>query len=260
MLIIGGILIGFFASLISALFGGGAGLITVPAVYWVLYHYTTYHNHLMQITITTGASVAIPLGIMSAIKHFKYGNVDKTVLTSLVFPLLFGAAIGAILVNLINSHVLKIYFGVMVLAIAIWVYRFSPERDKLWQPGKLILKSTAAIVGMISITLGVSVFTVPFLMKLGLDIKKAIGTSSVLVFIYLLLGALTLIVLGFSVIGIGHEHFGYLNIPILLSSIVPAMAGSMLGAKLVYILPQCILRQFFVAMMIFVGIVMLIFH
>jgi uncharacterized membrane protein YfcA len=61
MLIIGGILIGFFASLTSALFGGGAGLITVPAVYWVLYHYTTYHNHLMQITITTGASVAIPL-------------------------------------------------------------------------------------------------------------------------------------------------------------------------------------------------------
>ncbi len=258
MLIVFGIFIGFFASLILTLFGGGAGLITIPTIYWVLSHYTHYHEHLMQMTVTTGSGIAIPLGMMAAFRHYRYNNVDKPMLVSLIFPVLFGSAIGAILVTVIDSHVLKTYFGIMVLLIGIWVYRFKPDSHKIWNPGRFMLKSTTALVGMVSITIGVSVFTVPFLMKLGLNIKKAIGTSSVLVFAYSLLGAIVLIVLGIHTIGITDNHFGYLHIPLFLSGIIPAIFGSMLGAKLVHILPQHIIRYCFVTMMLIVGAVMLI--
>jgi len=86
MILLFGILIGFFASLISALFGGGAGLIAIPAIYWVLYHYGSYHDHLMQITVSTSCAIAVPLGMMATLKHDKYHNGDRGSLNSRWVP------------------------------------------------------------------------------------------------------------------------------------------------------------------------------
>jgi len=257
ILIVGGILIGFFASFISALFGGGAGLITVPTIYWLLSHYTTNHHHLMQITVTTGASIAIPIGVIATLRHYRYHNIDKTALTSTLFPVLFGAAMGTMLLTVIDSHTLKLYFGIMVIFMAFWVLRFNPERGNVYHLSKLKLKFISALVGLISMTVGVSVFTVPFLMKIGLPFKKAIGTSTVLVFGYSILGALSLIALGIAIAGISPGRVGYLYAPIFLSAIIPAIIGSILGAKLAHILPQHIIKYCFVAMMVIAGMLMI---
>ena len=90
MLIVGGIVMGFLASFISALFGGGAGLVIVPGIYWLLAHHYADTSTSMQMTFFTGSCLSIPLGIMASWKHTKYHNVDKPMLRAMLFPMMFG--------------------------------------------------------------------------------------------------------------------------------------------------------------------------
>lgn len=259
MLIIGGIVIGFLASFISALFGGGAGLVMVPGIYWLLAHHYADTSVLMQMTFCTGSCLSIPLGIMASWKHTKYRNVDKPMLRAMLFPMMFGGIVGVITIAVVSSAGLKSYFSIAIVLIAIWLMFHKADRQtKHWPRG--VEKTVAAGVGFISTTIGVSVFSVPLFMKFGLSIKKAIGTSTVIVFAYSSVTAIGLLALGLRMHGISAGNLGYLNMPIFLSAVIPALLGSIVGAKLVSILPPTIMKVCFIALMFIVAGIMMIEH
>jgi len=257
MLILGGIIIGFLASFISALFGGGSGLIMVPSIYWLLTHAYPHSNALMQMTFTTGSCMAIPLGMMASYKHAKYKNIDGSMLRQMIFPMMFGGVIGVITIAVTSSANLKSYFSVAIALIAVWLFFHRNKGNAAHWP-KCIKKTIGAIVGFISTTLGVSVFSVPLFIKFGLDIKKAIGTSTVIVLSYSAVSAISLLVLGIKIVGISHGNIGYLSLPIFLSGVIPSLLGSMIGAKVVSILPQHIMKYCFIILMLVVSGLMFI--
>lgn len=258
MFIILAMAIGFFASFISGLFGGGAGLITVPGIYWLLHHYYPNNPYLMQITLATGGSIILPLGLTATWRQFHYNNVDVALLKRSVLIMTLGGLIGVSIIDMLHSNVIKYIFSVFIFIVAIWLWRYKPELNEHWKPPLWLHSLIMGAIGLISIAIGVSVYTVPYFVKLGLNMHKSIGTGAVLVFVNSIVAATILILLGLNVHGLPDWQFGYLNIPIFLAAVVPCIIGSIASVYLLSRLSAEKLKAWFIVLMFVVAIIMLI--
>ncbi len=249
---------GFLASCLSSIFGGGFGLLSVPAIFWMINHFSPETPHVMQMTIATGTLCAIPLGVIATYKQIRYKNFDLKLYKSIIIVMTIGALIGAYLATIIDSHSLKYIFGIIVLLTAIWLLIFKASKPRKKTISKPLFKSLSSIVGGISTLTGVSVFSVPFFILCGIEIKKAIGTSTAIVFTYTTIAGMWMICLGIPVMGINWHNLGYANLPIFFSAFIPCILGGLVGAKLVHVLPSHFLKRIFIVMMFIVSILMLL--
>ena len=92
----------------------------------------------------------------------------------------------------------------------------------------------------------------------GTPLRKAIGTSTLVVFTYSSIIGIFLAIVGISKNGASENNIGYLVLPIFLSTIIPCILGSIIGAKLVNVLDQKVLKHIFVTLMFCVSIIMLL--
>lgn len=260
MFIVIAAIISLFASFISGLFGGGAGLLTVPGFYWLLVEYFPDAANLMQTTIGTGCWLSIPLGAVATWRQIVYKSVDTVMLKRSIVSMLSGATCGAFLLNYTHSHVIKYAFSVSIFLVAFWMMRYNAEKAHCWRLSRLSHNIVGFFVAFISAILGVSVLFVPFFVKLGLDIRKAIGTSTVIVFIYGFLNAIWLILLGMNQADLPPNNIGYLNLPIFLAGIIPSIVGGLLAVKLVHTVPRHYIKGAFVTLMFVVSIIMAFPH
>ena len=262
MIIIFSIILGFFASIISALFGGGSGLILVPGIYWILAHSNpVYDTYLMQTTLATCFLLSVPIGFISSIKQYHYGNIEKKTFIKFFPFIITGVLIGLVTILFIKTSVLKIYFSIMVFSVALWMYFRKPD-DTLNYTNKILKpffsKLVALLVGFISVTIGVSVFIVPFFIKMGINIKRAIATSTVVVFFNSIMSSIILVLIGLNLNNLPDGNYGLINLPIFLSCFIPTILGSYIGTKLAHVLSQDKLKLIFIIMMITVSIIMII--
>lgn len=252
------IIFSFVASLLSSMLGGGFGLISVPTIYWVLVHYYPYFDHKMQMTITTGSACAIILGLFSSLKHYKYNNIDFCLYKKIILYMIVGVLTAVIAMNFVHSDIIKRFFSVIVFLTGLWMLRFNINNVSIINISNYLMKSIGVLLGFISCFIGISVFNVPFFVKQGINIKKAIGTSGLLVFSYSTIGAVALISTGIIRNGISSSHIGYLITPIFISSIIPCYLGSMVGAKMVNLFSPKQLKNLFVSMLFIVAFLMVI--
>ena len=257
MVIIISVIFSFVASLLSSMLGGGFGLLSVPTIYWIITHFYPMLDHKMQMTIATGSCASITLGLISSIKHIRYKNADFNLYKDCIVFMIIGVLIGAILMMITNSDSLKKIFAVAVFIIAIWMMRFNIQNSKKINFKKYQFNSVSTFLGGISAFLGLSIFNVPFFVCAGINLRKAIGTSVVLVFTYSAIVGLFLTIMGIPISGISSNHIGYLITPIFLSTIIPCVLGSLIGAKLVNVLEQNILKAIYVSLMFIVSLIML---
>ncbi len=251
---------GFSASFISGLFGGGSGLVTVPSIYWILVHFYPTSEHYMQVTLGTGCVLAIPMGIIAGWRQIHYGNVDFNALKRCLIPILLGTLCGAFAIDYLHSDTLRYVFSVMLFFVGIWMWRFKLTVGLAWDIPAPLYYLVAILVGFASSLLGVSVFTVPFLMRVGLDIRKAIGTATIVVFAYCVFIGAWFVFLGYNENNLPPQTLGFVSLPILLAGIVPGIAASFLAVKCVNILPHRVIKVLFVGLMFVVSILMVLPH
>ena len=251
-------LIGFAASTFSSVFGGGFGLIAVPSIYWLIIHSDLHSVHAMQITIATGTLCSIPLGIIASYKQLCYRNVDLKLFKTIVMMITFGAIIGAYSATVIASTYLKYIFAMIVFLAALGLIYFHRHPKARLKLSRFIFQLCAGLIGAFSVFAGVSVFIAPFLIMNGIETKKAIGTSTLLVFTYTLFGGTWLIFLGIPKMGISAHYFGYANLDIFLPAVIPCLIGGLVGAKLTHVLPAALLKKLFIAMMFVVSVIMIL--
>ena len=256
MLILLSILLGFVASFISSVFGGGFGLLAIPAIYWLIVHSYPDIPNAMQITIATSIVSSIPLSLIASYRQSKYRNIDFHLYKSLAVSMTISALFGMFLATIIDSANLKLLFAIIIFITAIMLWKFNIKQKDIIALPDAVFKTCAMIISALSCFIGVSVFTVPFLMFSGIEIKRAIGTSMILVLTYSSIAGIAMAFLGIPMLGISTTQFGYLNIPIFLSTIVPCIIGAIIGTKCVHIMSGIVLKRIFVAMMLFLAIVM----
>ncbi|API86215.1 sulfite exporter TauE/SafE family protein [Francisella uliginis] len=251
MLIILGAIVGFTASFISTLLGGGAGLIAVPAFYYVIVH-VYGPAFAMQIALTTCFGMSVFLSLMATYKHYRKGNINLWELKYYLIYLAVGAILGAIIAKYINTGLLKIIFAFLLFGSGVWMILHND--NKIIKLPKASRYSIFGLCGILSVLASSSTFATMFFVKIGTDIKKAIAITSVCVFISAGIGTL---MLTFGISVNVPSTLGYLSVPLLLSSVPFALLGSFMAVNYLGVISPKLLKSLFIVLMFVSGIIMI---
>ena len=115
MAILGLLMIGLCAGLLSGMFGIGGGVLIVPSLVYCL-GYTQ--------KLATGTSLAIllpPVGIAAVWEYYKHDNVDLRAAVVIALMLMLGSWLGAHLSNQLDAKLVKLLFGIFLVILGGYV-------------------------------------------------------------------------------------------------------------------------------------------
>ncbi|HHV02629.1 MAG: sulfite exporter TauE/SafE family protein [Bacteroidales bacterium] len=182
-------LIGLIVGFLGSLTGGGGGFIFIPLL-------TILFKVPPQIAIASSLAATLPICLAGAYGHHRKKNLDLRI--GLVFATagIFGALLGARIVNLMTARQLRVSFGVYSIIIAATMYIGQRKDRKAIANGdgpKVLTKAGTYsrsslfgfLSGVITATFGTS-GTAPILsglMSIRMPLKLVLGTSLLVVFV-----------------------------------------------------------------------------
>lgn len=113
MSIINYIILGLIAGGFSGLLGIGGGTIIIPVMVYIFG--MTQH----QAQGTTLALMVLPIGLLAALRYYWSGNVDIKMALFVCMGFFIGGFIGAIFAQPIPDLLLKRFFGIFLICVAV---------------------------------------------------------------------------------------------------------------------------------------------
>jgi uncharacterized membrane protein YfcA len=212
-----GILAGFVSGVMSGAFGVGGAILTTPAVRVLL-------DAPPLVAVGTPLPAIFPTTVAGARAYRKAGLVDARAVRWLAPPGVAAAALGAILTKVINAHVLLLATAALIgwQAVNVGVGRSRQDQGEgAPEPSSLSLALTGAVAGFASGLLGIGggVILVPAMSGvLHMPLKRAVGTSLVVIAFMVVPGTLV------------HAILGHINWTIFLWLTLGVVPGAMLGS------------------------------
>jgi uncharacterized membrane protein YfcA len=211
-----GVLVGFVAGILSGLFGVGGGIVTTPAVNVLL------GGTAIQ-AVATPLPVIFPTSLVGAYTYARAGEASFRAARWAVVPGIAGAALGAYLTEFVNAHLLLVVTAALLAWTAAQVIR---ERQPAtpWRLGATPGWKYSAIgllAGVVSGLLGVGggIVMVPaFTVWLGMPLKRALGTSLLVIAVLVVPGTLV------------HWWLGNIDWAIFLALTIGVIPGARIGA------------------------------
>ncbi|MCI0381917.1 MAG: sulfite exporter TauE/SafE family protein [Chlamydiae bacterium] len=252
--------IGAFAGFFAGLFGISGGVVIVPSLIYTLKFIDFPQAYLAHTALGTSlASVVIAASIAMYLHHRKEA-VLWDVFIAMLPGLILGSLLGAFATQFLSSVVLEMIFAFFLIILAVHFFRpFTFKRHTPVKPKKstltwlgLLISSTASILG-----LGGGVFTVPMLIGLGYQEKKAIGSAAAIGLVVSFLSAIGYLYYGMKHVALA-ESIGYIYLPAFILIGISMIFTAPLGVKLAHTLDGNKLRKFFGGFLLLVAIVMLI--
>lgn len=231
------------ANLFSALAGGGAGLLQLPALLFLGLPFS--------VALATHKVASVFLGIGATTRHLKSSRLNlKFVFAILLFGLP-GVILGANVILKVNDVYAQVALGVLTLGLGVYSW-FKPDLGQNLQLknqnpiGLLIGGSVLFFVGALngSLTSGTGLFVTIWLVRwFGLDYKMAVAYTLILVGVFWNgTGALTL----------GLQ--GQIEWPWLPALIIGSLLGGYLGAHLAIVKGNSLVKKSFEVITIIVGL------
>ncbi len=118
------LLIGAFTGFLSGMMGVGGAFIMIPAMALFL----GLDQHTAQ---GSALVVMVPVGFVGALAHRRLGNVDASLLPSLVPGLLIGAYMGGGLAHLLSGGTLRAIFTSLLVFTGIRYLMATPKRNRI---------------------------------------------------------------------------------------------------------------------------------
>ena len=212
-----GIAIGVAAGVLSGLFGVGGGIVTTPAIQELL-------GGTPYVAVGTPLPVAIPTAVVGGYTYARAGEVSWRAIRFAAIPGVAGAAVGAWLTSLIDPHWLLLVTAALIGWQAVRIarsseYRIQPRGSTpAWQYGVL-----GGFTGLVSGLLGVGggIVFVPFVTTLlGMPLKRALGTSLLLIAIIAVPGTIV------------HAALGHIDWGIAFVLVLGVIPGARIGASI----------------------------
>jgi uncharacterized membrane protein YfcA len=107
------LILGIVAGILGGLLGIGGGTIIVPYLVYIQ-KFTQHQAQGISLLL-----VALPVGLLAAIKYYKEGNLNLNFGFIVAIGFFIGGYLGAILAHKIPDNLLKKLFGIYLLIIAI---------------------------------------------------------------------------------------------------------------------------------------------
>jgi len=256
-LLITGVGVGFA----SGLLGVGGCFIMIPVQFWALTSIGVEPTIAIRIAFGTNLAVVFPTAISGAIGH----NRKKAVLwkAGLILGLagLAGSIVGGYFAAHIPGNILKIGFGLAILAGAIRMLTARPPKtEKRIIDNVLVYVLWGFPLGIVSgiIGIGGGVLMIPVMvLAMRFKIHQAVGTSTALMIFTSIGGIISYVVNGIKISGLPPYSIGYVNFLqwILLAGTSIPMAQ--VGVRVAHKLPAKQLKYVFIAVMIYMGLKMI---
>lgn len=230
-----------FAVLIGlslGLLGGGGSILTVPVLIYI-------------VKMSPKDSIALSLAIVGItslfglFKHLKDGNINKKVSLLFIPFAIGGTFLGTYLAQFIPAQIQLIIFAIIMILAAIFMFKGRENLKSNSEDIKASLIIPVAIVlGIMTGIIGVGggFLIVPTLVILaGLEMKKAVGTSLLIIAINSLSGFL--------------GYLNYIEVPwlFLIQFSAFSIVGIFIGAALVKKIKADSLRKGFAVFLIIMG-------
>lgn len=259
-LLVSFMLLGAFVGVMAGLLGIGGGLIVVPALLFLLPAAGIDANISMQIALATSLATIIATSGSSALNHFKLGNVDMFVVKWLMPGVVVGGFLGANVAEWIPAQYLPKVFGVIVLLLAIQMLFSLGGKTEKTMPGSTVTMAYGTGIGVVSSLAGIGggSLSVPFLNRHGIEMRKAVGSSSVCGCMIAISGLVGFILHGYKVDALPDYSIGYVYLPALIAIASTSMLTTRIGAKLATSLPTPTLKKIFAVFLMFVAGTMLL--
>ncbi len=274
------VIAGTAAGFASGMLGVGGCFIMVPVQLWVLTSMGVEPTLATRISFGTALAVALPTAINSAYGHRQRGAVALRVALLLGITGLFGALFGAAVAAHAPGDLLRIAFGLVVIAAAVrMVMGPVAEAGGCGEDGRvdgrggsfartdscylLLGLPLGFLCGLVGI--GGGVVMVPVLSTaMGFGMHKAVGTSTAAIILTSSGGVLSYVYSGLNVSGLPLHSLGYVNLfqwGLLAGISIPA---AWVGVRAAHRLPADRLRAVFTLLMIYMALRMMgifeIFH
>lgn len=236
-------IISLLANLFSALSGGGAGLVQLPALIFLGLPF--------GVAVATHKVATIALGIGATARHLRSSHLERSFALFIVAAGLPGVILGASFILKVPDRAAQISLGILTIALGIYSI-FSPELGQVHKPvrrtaqGFIIGGFFLFIIGILngSLTSGTGLFVTLWLIRwFGLDYKHAVAYTLVLVGLFWNgAGAITLGLLG---------EIHWLWIPALL---LGSVIGGYTGAHLSIVKGNKLIKRSFEVVTLLIGI------
>lgn len=235
--------ISLLANLFSALAGGGAGLIQLPALIFLGLPFS--------IALATHKVATVALGVGATLRHMKGGNLERNFSVFILVCGLPGVIIGASFILHVPDHIARVALGALTMGLGIYS-ALSPELGQQslvrnrHQQGMVIGGLIIFLIGILngSLTSGTGLFLTLWLVRwFGMDYKAAVAYTLVLVGLFWnASGAITL--------GMKGEIY-WLWLPALL---LGSLIGGYLGAHLAIIKGNKVIKRTYEIIALLIGL------
>jgi len=169
------------ANTFSALAGGGAGLVQLPALILLGLPF--------GLALATHKVASVALGIGATLRHWRHGNLQPVFMLLVLAAGIPGVILGAGVILNVPERMAEIALGLLTLALGIYSWA-SPGLGQRHEPvnrdrrgylvGALVLFGIGFLNG--SLTSGTGLFVTLWLVRwFGLDYKRAVAHTLVLV-------------------------------------------------------------------------------
>lgn len=253
--------IGILAGLLAGLLGVGGGIIVVPCLAYVFSNQNIPHDSLMHVVAGTSLAAMIVTTLFSLRGHYQRGIIFWPLFTRLLPGIMLGTMAGTVLARFLDTHVLRILFGLFVLVIAIRMFFQEHDHVRHKFPGPLGRWSAALFIGMSSGMLGIggSTLSIPFLTYFNISMRNAMAISTACGFIVAVTGTIGFIIVGWHQTDMPHWSTGYIYWPAALGVALGSPLFTLWGASLSHRLPVETLRRIFSVFLFVIGLQMLIY-
>ena len=211
------IAVGFVSGVLSGMFGVGGGVVTTPAV-------NTLLGGTAIAAIATPLPVILPSSLVGSYTYAKAGQVSVRATRWAAVPGVAGAVSGALLTEVVNTHLLLVVTSALIAFTAVRVIRNRPPRTP-WAIGRTPGWKYAAIglvAGTVSglLGLGGGIVLVPaFTLWVGMPLRRALGTSLLVIAVLVIPSTIV------------HALLGNIDWAIFLARTIGVVPGARLGAR-----------------------------
>ena len=253
------LLLGAVAGTVAGLLGVGGGLIIVPVLILLFGQFHFPAELVVHIAVGTSLASIIMTSLSSTWAHHQHAAVLWRVVWRLAPGIVVGAFMGAAIADVMNAGVLRTFFGVFELLVAIQMLLNIKPAPHRQLPGSLGTGLAGSGIGMISAIVGIGggTLTVPFLVWCNTSMHKAVATSAACGLPIAVAGSLAYVLTGLNEVNLPAATLGYIYLPAFSGIVITSMLFAPVGANLAHRLPVATLKKVFAVLLLILGLRML---